>query len=229
MVDFYRKRVSSTVPQVRAVKSPTWTEWTISTPREDRDHDVVLPNRGGWNLDGWVACGCPFMLDHGVNDSQPIGTGIEPESGKPWIQFGPDGVVARCWHDTSTQVGRDALALVDAGILRTASISFVPDPARMRRRTDRPKGSIISGLDRIEISLTSTPSNVQCVRTKSSRPAPPVLRVKSVAGLRLLDAALTRQDLVRLRQDVEALKRERARQDEFDAKASLAYGWLRRL
>ncbi len=155
--------------------SVTW--FVVSTEQVDRDGDTVSCAPEAWELENF-AINPVWLFDHGEGDSRPIGLCRSPETGELLIRFeevgGQRRVLAGVYWD-SGEWGQEVKGLVDRGLLRTASIGFLPKAGRpIPKRGGLPGGKrkdawAIERLELLELTITPTPSNTGAVRLAIER------------------------------------------------------------
>lgn len=153
------------------VEEATMTSWfTISTSSLDREGDSLNP-AGCLKTIANYARNPVVSLDHFRQEPLPIGTSVG-DKGLPLI-IGPDYIKAGCKHHDLTKTARDVWNLVKAGILRGASIAFMP--LKAKKVGEISKGSLSSaryvfdGYDVSEWAICSVPVNPEAVRIELSR------------------------------------------------------------
>lgn len=158
-------------PEPARIEEATMTSWfTISTPALDREGDSLNPS-GCLKTIGNYAHNPVVSLDHFRQEPLPIGTSVG-DRGLPLI-VGPDYIKAGCKHHDLTATARDVWNLVRAGILRGASIAFVP--LKAKAVGDASKGGLLSprfvfdSYDVTEWAICSVPINPEAVRIELSR------------------------------------------------------------
>lgn len=103
--------------------------FTISTMQLDRDGDVVLPEGCLEEIEPyrenpvvfWNHC----MDKNDPDGEKPIGTSVG-ENGLPFIVKSGQGIRASCKFHSETRLADTIFRLVRAGVIRAASISFIP-------------------------------------------------------------------------------------------------------
>jgi hypothetical protein len=115
------------------------------------------------------------MFDHGLNMTLPIGTS-EGSDGKLNVRLTKNRVTARAYFSQSLPEAATIYALIDEGILRTASVQFLPKRARklsVKQRQDMGEDevSLVDGVgldytesDLLEWSVVSIPADPGAVR-----------------------------------------------------------------
>lgn len=122
-----------------------------STENPDRDGEIILQN--GWDLEDFKKN--PVILASHNYGQFPIGkvTDIAIKDGK---------LLFTAIFSESTQLARDAYALIKEGILNAFSVGFIP-----REWQDPEAGqnadSIISKASLLEISVVSVPANAEAI------------------------------------------------------------------
>ncbi len=115
------------------------------------------------------------MFDHGLNTTLPIGTSEGPD-GKLSVRLTKNRATARAYFSQSLPEAATIYALIDEGILRTASVQFLPKRARkLSIRQSQDLGddevSLVDGIgldytesDLLEWSVVSIPADPGAVR-----------------------------------------------------------------
>ena len=115
------------------------------------------------------------MFDHGLNTTLPIGTSEGPD-GKLSVRLTKNRATARAYFSQSLPEAATIYALIDEGILRTASVQFLPKRARklsVKQRQDMgdDEVSLVDGVgldytesDLLEWSVVSIPADPGAVR-----------------------------------------------------------------
>jgi hypothetical protein len=115
------------------------------------------------------------MFDHGLNTTLPIGTSEGPD-GKLSVRLTKNRATARAYFSQSLPEAATIYALIDEGILRTASVQFLPKRARklsIKQRQDfgDDEVSLVDGIgldytesDLLEWSVVSIPADPGAVR-----------------------------------------------------------------
>ncbi len=115
------------------------------------------------------------LFDHGLNTTLPIGTSEGPD-GKLNVRLTKNRAVARAYFSQSLPEAATIYALIDEGILRTASVQFLPKRARklsVKQRQDMgdDEVSLVDGVgldytesDLLEWSVVSIPADPGAVR-----------------------------------------------------------------
>ena len=115
------------------------------------------------------------LFDHGLNMTLPIGTSEGPD-GKLSVRLTKNRAVARAYFSQSLPEAATIYALIDEGILRTASVQFLPKRARklsIKQRQDLgdDEVSLVDGIgldytesDLLEWSVVSIPADPGAVR-----------------------------------------------------------------
>lgn len=178
------------------------SHWTVASSSRDREGDTIDP-RGCLPTIKNYARNPVVLWEHGKYSPFPIGQSIG--DGTLPLIVSADSIRAGVKHDTSTEVGRDVLRLVQSGVLRGASLGFLPLKARQigERRT----GSLNSPrfhfeqFDVTEFSLCAVPMNADCVRRELSagRIESPIMRKALTA---MADGSDPRLDALQLALDV---------------------------
>lgn len=167
--------------------------YTVSTPAQDRDGDVVRPGAFA-DLSNYRR-NPVWLYNHGEEDSRPVGTAEHPETGELLVRQEGDSFLAGCCFDREGEWGREIYRLARAGLLRAASPGFIPrKAARLSRRTwDAPGGKSgwdITDADLLEISVTPTPANPEAIRLSlAGGDLSPVMRKSLVKALGTVSAA----------------------------------------
>jgi hypothetical protein len=163
---------------VHAAETDSAVTWfVVSTEQIDRDGDTVSCHPDAWELDNY-ATNPVWIYDHGESDSRPIGLCRSPETGELLMRFetveGSRRVLAGVYWDSGPW-GQEIKGLVDRGLLRTASIGFLPKDGRpISRRPGLPSKQRkdawdITRLEILELTITPTPSNTDALRLAISR------------------------------------------------------------
>ena len=115
------------------------------------------------------------LFDHGLNMTLPIGTSEGPD-GKLNVRLTKNRAIARAYFSQSLPEAATIYALIDEGILRTASVQFLPKRARklsVKQRQDigDDEVSLVDGMgldytesDLLEWSVVSIPADPGAVR-----------------------------------------------------------------
>ena len=115
------------------------------------------------------------MFDHGLNTTLPIGTSEGPD-GKLSVRLTKNRATARAYFSQSLPEAATIYALIDEGILRTASVQFLPKRARkLSIKQSQDLGddeiSLVDGIgldytesDLLEWSVVSIPADPGAVR-----------------------------------------------------------------
>lgn len=167
---------------VRAVrKDKREVDFVCSTEKLD-SYGTVLEQ--DWNLERYNAN--PVVLyNHNIGmQNLPIGQArnvrVEGEGASRQL-------VATVWFSDKTQLAREAWDLVDEGTLRGISVGFDWTSLRFEFRDDM-EIIVLFGLILIELSITPTPANPECVaRLLRARAAAPLTR----AGVAPVSAPIT--------------------------------------
>ena len=144
--------------------------WRISTSDLDREGDTIIPKSPMKTLKNYKR-NPVVSFDHFKFDPLPVGTSIG-EGDSPLV-IGPDYIEAGCKHHDQTKMARDVFALTKAGVLRSASIAFLP--LKAKQVGDVRKGSLNSPrfqfdeIDVTEWAICSVPVNPEAVRMQLSR------------------------------------------------------------
>jgi len=140
-----REKLADDKPMRRAVRV------VASTDTVDSYGEIVEQS---WNLARYL--GNPIVL-YQHSSWEPIGTaedvGVEDGVLKATLVFAPEGVTA---------AADKAWALIEAGILRTVSVGFVPADVREEKRDGR-SVYVLANNELREISLVSLPANPDAV------------------------------------------------------------------
>lgn len=126
-------------------------EGIASTESKDRDGEII--KQEGWNLKNFKDN--PVILASHNYQEFPIGKalGIKVEEGKLKFQMK---------LTSATERGKEAIALVKEGILKSFSVGFIP------RERDEEDQKIITKAELLEISLVSVPANPEAIVTAKS-------------------------------------------------------------
>ena len=128
----------------------------ISTPDEDRSGDIVEP-MGGDFVD--YSRNPVVFFNHATDFPQPIAKSQDETGLTVWPS--EEGVVAEGFFSQTLPFARQIFCLWNEGILRAASINFIPTEATVRRGTgaeDRP-GLHITQWKLLEWSVVGIPDN----------------------------------------------------------------------
>jgi hypothetical protein len=149
-------RLSAPAPVLRAMDSSalSWT-FRISDETPDLTHDVIKVN--GWRLQNFAKNG-PVLFCHD-SGSMPVGQSSLPYvSGSALyatVNFPAAGISA-----SSDQ----CRSMIAAGVLRGASVGFVPGTFRLSTDKNRPMGlDFIDGHQLTEWSCCAVPANPNCL------------------------------------------------------------------
>lgn len=132
---------------------------TITTEAVDRSRDVVVTK--GLDLSDHrknpVA-----LLDH--NQKMPVGLAQDADGGYTCKHVGDHRIDATTFFHQHTALGEQAFRLVESGVLRGASIGFLPRPGKIEKGHDRDGGVTIYGAGSlIEYSHLVLPDNPDCL------------------------------------------------------------------
>jgi phage head maturation protease len=128
----------------------------ISNGSTDLMLDQIAPN--GWNLRN-VGSNLPVLLAH---DSSALPVG---QSSMPWLRGGTALMANVAFPEPGTSAVSDQVrAMVAAGVLRGASVGFIPGQFKFSKDPARPLGiDFLSGHILTEWSLCSVPCNQSCL------------------------------------------------------------------
>lgn len=143
----------------------TW--FIVSTESEDRDGDIVRSRN--WELETWKQHGAPWVYDHGDETTRPIGNALDPATGELLFRQENGRTLAGiCWDDTH-EWGKEIHSYVDADLLSTASIGFIPKSGKPRGAGRKRTGYDIDGLELLELTITPFPSNREAMKLAVER------------------------------------------------------------
>lgn len=127
----------------------------------DRDNELVPPD----SLDANAYLRNPILLWQHDHKQLPIGTAVGPD-GIPMVEQTRDYLRCGFYFSRSNPMGEVAFGLVAEGILRGASIAYLPSGKRQstrdeqrQYRRDRPFLVITPNSALIEVSLVNVPAN----------------------------------------------------------------------
>jgi hypothetical protein len=128
----------------------------ISNGSTDLMLDQIAPN--GWNLQN-VGNNCPVLLAHD-SSTLPIG-----QSSMPWVRGGTALMANVAFPEPGISAVSDQVrAMVAAGVLRGASVGFLPGRFQFSKDPARPLGiDFLSGHTLTEWSLCAVPCNPSCL------------------------------------------------------------------
>jgi hypothetical protein len=128
----------------------------ISNGSTDLMLDQIAPN--GWNLRN-AGSNLPVLLAH---DSSTLPVG---QSSIPWLRGGTALMANVAFPEPGTSVVSDQVrAMVAAGVLRGASVGFIPGSFKFSKDPQRPLGiDFLSGHILTEWSLCAVPCNPSCL------------------------------------------------------------------
>ncbi len=161
--DIFESGVTGTRPQ---------TTFIVSEESEDRDGDIVRSSN--WDIADWQRAGALWLFDHGESCSLPIGSSINPDTGELafWQENGK--TYATIFHDVDRAWGREVCSYVKDGLLKTASIGFLPkDKVSLRKGHQFHGGGDkgpwdIQSLNLVELTITPTSSNPNAMAVRLS-------------------------------------------------------------
>ncbi len=108
------------------------TTFIISEESEDRDGDIVRSSN--WEIENWHKAGAVWIFDHGEFVSLPIGSSINPDTGELAFWQADGKTYATIFHDVDRPWGAEVYSYVKDGLLKTASIGFLPkDKVSLRK------------------------------------------------------------------------------------------------
>ncbi|MGY8684561.1 hypothetical protein Q2941_43450 [Bradyrhizobium sp. UFLA05-153] len=150
-------RMPSAAPVLRAMDSSalSW-QFRISDETPDLMNDVIKVN--GWRLSNFAKNG-PVLFCHD-SGSMPVG-----QSSMPWVSSGPSLMATVNFpHPGVSPVSDQVRSMVAAGVLRGASVGFVPGRFQLSKDPQRPMGiDFIDGHILNEFSLCPVPANPNCL------------------------------------------------------------------
>jgi hypothetical protein len=128
----------------------------ISNGSTDLMLDQIAPN--GWNLQN-AGKNCPVLLAH---DSSTLPVG---QSSMPWVRGGTALMANVAFPEPGISAVSDQVrAMVAAGVLRGASVGFIPGQFEFSKDRQRPLGiNFLSGHILTEWSLCAVPCNPSCL------------------------------------------------------------------
>lgn len=127
--------------------------FTISTDGIDRDGDIMKPS--GCRLEGYRKN--PVVLWDHQSDKAPLG--IAEKDGQLLVTIAADRVISTCQFHGKTRESTEAFELVDGGIVRAASVGFMP--VKHRKSGD---GYIFDEWELTEWSITPLGANAGALR-----------------------------------------------------------------
>lgn len=105
--------------------------YTISTPAVDQDGDILVPEGCLPHLDRYASN--PVVLWSHELECPPVAQSINPQTKALSLTADANRVRASAWFHCLTQESAQAWALVEAGVLRGASVGFDAVPGKMER------------------------------------------------------------------------------------------------
>ena len=151
----------------------------LTRQREPNRHGNIVQIADGENGRGLILdhyrTNPVVLFDHGLNMTLPIGTSEGPD-GKLSVRLTKNRATARAYFSQSLPEAATIYALIDEGILRTASVQFLPKRARklsVKQRQDlgEDEVSLVDGIgldytesDLLEWSVVSIPADPGAVR-----------------------------------------------------------------
>src|SRR5260370_6036189 len=142
---------------LRAMNSSALS-WQVQISKGSTDLmlDQIAPN--GWNLKN-VGNNCPVLLAH---DSSTLPVG---QSSMPWLRGGTALMANVAFPEPGISAVSDQVrAMVAAGVLRGASVGFIPGLFKFSKDPARPLGiDFLSGHILSEWSLCAVPCNQSCL------------------------------------------------------------------
>jgi hypothetical protein len=149
-------RLSASAPVLRAMDSSalSW-QFKISDETSDLTHDVIKVN--GWRLQNFAKNG-PVLFCHD-SGSMPVG-----QSSLPWIS-GSSLMANVTFPAAGISAASDQCrSMIAAGVLRGASVGFVPGRFALSRDPQRPMGiDFLDGHTLTEWSCCAVPANPNCL------------------------------------------------------------------
>lgn len=140
--------------------------YVLSTDREDRSRDVVHADGIDTSNHASIPIG---MLEHGEHHPYPIGI-FEDLDKRYTVKHGDGYLTGRLYFAQSDRTACQTFALVDAGVLRGASIGFRPLAAQKRHiydeggyRDEQARGLEITRCELLEGSAVAIPDNPDCM------------------------------------------------------------------
>ena len=156
----------------------------LTRQREPNRHGNIVQIADGENGRGLILdhyrTNPVVLFDHGLNMTLPIGTSEGPD-GKLSVRLTKNRATARAYFSQSLPEAATIYALIDEGILRTASVQFLPKRARklsVKQRQDlgEDEVSLVDGIgldytesDLLEWSVVSIPADPGAVRRRRAR------------------------------------------------------------
>ena len=151
----------------------------LTRQREPNRHGNIVQIADGENGRGLILdhyrTNPVVLFDHGLNMTLPIGTSEGPD-GKLSVRLTKNRATARAYFSQSLPEAATIYALIDEGILRTASVQFLPKRARklsVKQRQDlgEDEVSLVDGIgldytesDLLEWAVVSIPADPGAVR-----------------------------------------------------------------
>ena len=136
--------------------------FTISTPSQDRDGDIVMPEGCLKHLDSYKAN--PVVLfDHGVFPL-PVALSEDPSTKLCTVNVMPDRITARAFFHCDTLESSQVCRLVDKRVLRAASIGFNAIKGQPVNPNRPRNGSMIEDWELVEWSIVPVPANGEALR-----------------------------------------------------------------
>jgi HK97 family phage prohead protease len=144
--------------------------FTITDSGSDRSGDRVNPR--GVDLTAWRSAGCPVFWNHNTDGGMPIGSCINPRTGRMEVQIDDDRIRARVFFDLEDELGREIARKVHRGLIRACSISFLPRKARPNDHSSRSWD--YEAVEMTELSLVPVGDNPRAL-LESPEGASPIL------------------------------------------------------
>ena len=136
--------------------------FTISTPSQDRDGDIVMPEGCLKHLDSYKAN--PVVLfDHGVFPL-PVALSEDPSTKLCTVNVMPDRITARAFFHCDTLESSQVCRLVDKKVLRAASIGFNAIKGQPVNPNRPRSGSVVEDWELVEWSIVPVPANGEALR-----------------------------------------------------------------
>ena len=132
--------------------------WQVQISNGSTDLMLDQINPSGWNLRN-VGNNCPVLLAH---DSSTLPVG---QSSMPWLRSGTALMANVAFPAPGISAVSDQVrAMVAAGVLRGASVGFLPGQFKFSKDPARPLGiDFLSGHTLTEWSLCAVPCNPSCL------------------------------------------------------------------
>jgi hypothetical protein len=131
--------------------------FVISTSTQDRDGDIMVPS--GCQLEAYRKN--PIVLWDHQSDENPIG--LSESDGQLQVKIESNRIVATCFFHCKTARSAETYTLVADGIIRGASIGFLPLPGGAKKNHGG-KGYTFDGWELTEWSVTPLGANSEALR-----------------------------------------------------------------